>query len=207
MQHRFATSLAAAVTAIALSGCGGEQPANVTSPPVADPQTTATISALTPASSGPSPEPGQQPPTTGLPSAQFCDAGEKYLVKFPDLPRVQPPAGSTTWGTVQMCMYTSVIGDKAAPAASLGGGPLTGDSDELLKKKKLCEAANAPAPGATKIDADLVQSRGWSGWTATNTDTVQAMLCTDGHVFISSLLNVPGSTVDDALGTILAAID
>lgn len=201
MQHRFATALAAALTGIAMSGCGGEQPADdVTSPPA---ETSSSATATT----GPLLQPEQQLPVTGIPSAQFCDAAEQYLVKFPDLPRVQPPAGSTTWGTVQMCMYTSVIGDKTAPAASLGGGPLTGDSDELLKKKKLCEAANAAAPGATKIDADWVQTRGWSGWTATNTDTVQAMLCTDGHVFISSLLNVPGSTADDALATILAAID
>lgn len=206
MQHRLATVLAAALTAIALSGCGGEQPADVTSSPAADPQTTATLFALTPTPSRPSSEPGQQPPTTGLPSAQFCDAGEKYLVKFPDLPRVQPPAGSATAGTVLMCVYTPVIDDMAAPAASLAAGPLTGDSAELPKMKKLCEAANA-APGATPIEADWVQSRGWSGWTATNTGTQQAMLCTDGHLFSSSLMNVPGSTADDALATILAAID
>lgn len=203
MQHRLTTVLAVALTAIALSGCGGGQPADVTSPPAVDPQTTATISALTP---DPSSGLGQQPPTTGLPSAQFCDAGEKYLVKFPDLARVQPPAGSAAAGTVLMCVYTPVIGDMAAPTASLAAGPLTGDSDELPKMKKLCEAANA-APGATPIRADWVQSRGWSGWTATDTDTQQALLCTDGHLFSSSLMNVPGSTADDALATIMAAID
>lgn len=206
MQQRFGTLLAVAVAALALSACGGQQPAaDATSAPAVAAQTTASTSAPAPATSSPSSEPPLRVPASGLPSAQFCEAGEKYLVKFPDLPRVQPPAGGTTVAEAKICAYTSVIGDTSAPMATLAALPLTGDSDELAKIKGICETGSV-APGATKIDAEWVLSRGWSGWTATRDGAQQAMLCADGHVFSSALVNVPGSTPDDALNTILGAI-
>lgn len=104
------------------------------------------------------------------------------------------------------CAYTSVIGNTSAPMATLAALPLTGDSDELAKIKGTCEA-DSVAPGAVKIDAEWVLSRGWSGWTTTKDGAQQAILCTDDHLFSSALLNVPGSTPDDAFNTILGAID
>jgi hypothetical protein len=99
----------------------------------------------------------------------------------------------------------SVIGDLSAPMATLAALPSTGDSHELAKSKGLCEASTTP--GAITIDAEWALSRGWSGWTASKDGAQQAMLCTDAHFFSSALLNVPGSTADDALNTILGAID
>jgi hypothetical protein len=106
----------------------------------------------------------------------------------------------------KMCAYMSVIGDLSAPMATLGARPLAGASEELAALKETCGADSA-APGAIKVDAEWILSRGWSGWTATKDGAQQAMLCTDGHLFSSALLNVPGSTADDALNTILGAID
>ncbi|MDQ0673669.1 hypothetical protein QFZ36_001230 [Pseudarthrobacter siccitolerans] len=107
-----------------------------------------------------------------------------------------------------MCVYTAVTGDiSAAPAATLAGGDLAGDGDELPMVKRIC--ANDPelVPGGVTIKAEWVLARGWSGWTATKDGAQQAMLCTDGHRFSAALLNVPGSRPEDALNTILAAID
>lgn len=207
MQQRFGTILATVIAALALSGCGGQQPASdVTSAPAVVPQTSSIPAPGPDTSTSPSSAPPLRVPKTGLPSAQFCDAGEKYLVKFPDLPRVQPPAGATTVPAEKMCAYMSAIGDPSAPMATLAAVPSTGDSDELAKIKGLCEADSA-APGAIRIDAEWVLSRGWSGWTASKDGAQQAMLCTDDYFFSSALLNVPGSTADDALNTILGAID
>ena len=106
----------------------------------------------------------------------------------------------------KICAYTAVLGDTSAPMATLAAVPLTGASDELAQIKGTC-AAGIVGPGAMKIDAEWALSRGWSGWTATRDGAQQAMLCTDDHLFSSTLVNVPGSTPDDALSTILAAID
>jgi hypothetical protein len=106
-----------------------------------------------------------------------------------------------------MCAYMAVIGDITAPAATLSVMDLSGESDEIPMVKRSCEESYEPAPTITKIDADWIQSRGWSGWTTTNGTTQQAMLCTDDHAFSAALSNVPGSTPEDALNTILAAID
>lgn len=164
-------------------------------------------SATAPAVTTPSPELPQRVPATGRPSAQFCDAGEKYLAKFPGLPRVRPPAGSSTLPAATICVYTATIGDVTVPIATLGALDLAGADAEIAIIKKSCTDGTGLAPGATKIDALWVQSRGWSGWTITDGADHQAMLCTDSHYFSASLLNVPGSTPDDAVNTILAAID
>lgn len=207
MHQRFATVLTAALTALALSACGGQQPAaEVTTTQPADPQPSAATSAS--ATTNPSAETPIRVPTTGLPSAQFCDAGETYLVKFPNLPRVRPPAGSTTPSAPSMCVYTAVTGDlTGAPAATLARGDLTGDSHELPMFKRLCANDTELVPGGVTIKAEWVLDRGWSGWTATKDGAQIAMLCTDEHRFSGGLMNVPGSTPEDALNIILAAID
>lgn len=211
MHQRLATVLTAALTALVLSGCGGQQPAaDLTTTQPADPPPSAAPSASAPssASASPSAEMPIRVPTTGLPSAQFCDAGETYLVKFPNLPRVRPPAGATSPSAPSMCVYTAVTGElTGAPAASLARGDLTGDSHELPMFKRLC--ANDPelVPGGVSSKAEWVLARGWSAWTATKDGARIAMLCTDEHRFSGSLMNVPGSTPEDALNLILAAID
>lgn len=220
MQQRIATALFAAITALASSGCGAQQPSAVTPtarPPISqspmDPNASASFSATAETSSlptatatiSPSVRVPQRVPTTGQPSAQFCAAGETYLAKFPGLPQVQPPAGSVTPTGSNTCVYTSTIGDLAAPAATLAAGPLTGATEELLKIQELCDAQNV-APGASRIADEWVWARGWSGWTATSDGAQQAMLCTGEYVLSASLLDVPGSTADDALATILAAM-
>lgn len=222
LQQRIATVLLTAMTACALSGCGAQQPSAVTTggqqhavrqSPV-DPSVSATAlaAAETPspptvtATTGTLPKAAQRVPITGRPSAQFCEAGEEYLAKFPDLPRVQPPAESTARTVSETCVYLSTIGDLAAPTATLAAGSLTGAEEELAMMQALCEAQNA-VPGATGIAEKWVRSRGWSGWTATGHGVQQAMLCTGEHVLSASLLNVPGSTADDALATIVAAIE
>lgn len=207
MQQRFALVLAAAIAVLAVSGCGGQQPAtDVDRTKEAEPEPSA-LSATAATAATPSPELPKRVPATGRPSAQFCDAGEKYLAKFPGLPRVQPPAGSSTPPAANICAYTAVIGDITKPIASLGALDLAGDDAELAIIRKSCTDGTGLAPGATKIDAVWVQSRGWSGWTITNGADHQAMLCTNSHFFSASLSNVPGSTPEDALNTILAAMD
>lgn len=172
----------------------------------ADPQPSTGTSASTSATASPSLEPPRRAPRTGLPSAQFCNAGETYLGKFPGLPRVQPP-GAATVPPPSMCVYMSGVGDSSVPTAMLSFLDLSGRSDEIPKFKKSCEEGFELAPTISKIDADWAQSRGWSGWTMTNGTDQLAMLCTDDHAFSAGLSNVPGSTPEDALNTILAAID
>jgi hypothetical protein len=107
-----------------------------------------------------------------------------------------------------MCVYTALAGDLAgAPAATLAGVDLSGDSDEIPMLKRLCAKDTELVPGGVTLDAHWVQTRGWSGWTATKDGTQQAMLCTDAHSYSAALLNVPGSTPEDALNTILQAIE
>ncbi|MBT2596195.1 hypothetical protein [Arthrobacter sp. ISL-72] len=101
----------------------------------------------------------------------------------------------------------AVIGDISAPAATLGVMDFSGGSDEIPMIKRTCAGDDELTPSVTKIDADWVQSRGWSGWTISNGTTRQAMLCTEDHAFSAGLSNVPGSTPEDALNVILAAVD
>lgn len=219
MQLSFATVLTAALAALAMTGCGSQQPAPEVSssqqlaPDVSSAQSTApppstSAPASASATASPSSELPRRVPTTGLPSAQFCEAGEIYLGKFPGLPRVQPPKGAATVPTTtRMCAYMAVIGDLSAPAATLGVMDWSGGSDEILMMKRICTGDDELTPSVTKIDADWVQSRGWNGWTRTNGTNQQAMLCTDDHAFSAALINVPGATQQDALNSILAAVD
>lgn len=209
MHQRFTTVLTATLTALALSGCGNQQPSSaVPSAPGVESSTAVTSpsSTVTAAASPSSAQPSRIP-TTGLPSAQFCDAGEKYLVKFPGLPRVQPPARATSESATSMCVYTAVTGDVTAATATLAGGELADDGDELPMFKRLCANDAELVPGGVTIAEEWVLARGWSGWTATKDGAQQAMLCTDHHRFSAALLNVPGSTPEDALNTIMSAID
>ncbi|MBT2514572.1 hypothetical protein [Arthrobacter sp. ISL-30] len=120
---------------------------------------------------------------------------------------MQPPAGSPEGRGASICAYTAVIGDITVPVATLSSLNLSGASDELANIKRTCDDDSQLGPAATRIDADWAQSRGWSGWTTTIDTSQQAILCTDDHYFSASLSDVPGSTKDDALNTILAAID
>jgi hypothetical protein len=211
MQQLFTAALAAALAALSLSGCGGQQPAQdvSTQPTSGQPRAAASAWPSTSTAASPSVEAPMPVPATGLPSAQFCEGGAKYLVKFPGLPRVQPPAGSTPVPAPMMCVYTAVGGDlTGAPAATLAGVDLSGDSDEMPMFKRLCAKDTELVPSGVAVDLPWVLSRGWSGWTATTKDGAQqAMLCTGAHSYSAVLLNVPGSTPGDALNTILEAID
>lgn len=219
MQQSFATVLTAALAALAMTGCGPQQPAPAvpssqqSAPEVSSAASTAPLpssseSASVAATASPSSELTRKIPTTGLPSAQFCEAGETYLAKFPGLPRVQPPKGAAAEPTTtRMCAYMAVIGDLSAPAATLGVMDWSGGSDEIPMMKRICTGDDELTPSVTKIDADWVQSRGWNGWTMTDGMNQQAMLCTDDHAFSAALINVPGATQEDALNSILAAVD
>lgn len=146
-------------------------------------------------------------PTTGQPSKDLCGAGEKYLTKFPGLPQVKSPTGVTPVSATTMCAYMAVIGDLTAPAATLGAVDLTGDVKEAAMFKQLCSDENDLKAGFNKVDADWAQTRGWSAWTTTNAEGHLAIFCTDDHYFSASIMNVPGSTQQDALNTILSATE
>ena len=206
MQQNFATVLAASFATLALSGCMAPQPqagmptdlsGNQQSTGVASPPASATTDLLIGRA--------QQVPTTGLPSAQFCDDGEAYLAKFPSLPRVNSTSGTTDLQGTISCAFTAVPGDASVPVAYLSSLTLGDPADRAIFKAD-CDDGQL-APGATRINADWVQSRGWSAWT-TPPDTFQrAILCTKNHIFEASLRHIPGATPDDALATILAAVD
>jgi hypothetical protein len=140
----------------------------------------------------------------GLPSAKFCDDGEAYLAKFPSLPQVKSTSATTDLSGTISCAFTALPGDASAPVAFLSSMNL-GDSDDRAIFNGDCDDGQL-APGATRINADWVQPR-WSAWTAPP-DTFQlAILCTDKHIFNASLRNIPGASPNDALATILAAMD
>jgi hypothetical protein len=140
-----------------------------------------------------------------LPSAQFCDDGEAYLAKFPSLPKVNSTLGTTDLRGTIGCAFTAVPGDASVPVAYLSSLTLGGSDDRALFKGD-CEEGQL-APGATRINADWVQSRGWSAWTAPQGTFQLAILCTETHIFEASLRHIPGATPGDALATILAAVD
>lgn len=201
MQQYLATVLAAAMGTLALSGCMAPQPTtgmpHLQSTGVASPPASATT--------GPLIGPAQQVPKTGLPSAQFCDDGEAYLAKFPGLPQVNSTSGTTDLRGTISCAFTAVPGDASVPVAHLSSLTL-GDSADRAIFKGDCDDGQL-APGATRITADWVQSRGWSAWTAPPDTFQRAILCTEHHIYEASLMHIPGATPDDALATILAAVD
>lgn len=146
-------------------------------------------------------------PTTGLPSEQFCAAGETYLAKFPGLPQVKPPIGATPVSAITMCAFTARVGDMSAPVAALGAVDLTREVKEGAMFKQLCSDDSSLKPGFSSIDLQWAKSRGWSVWGATSSSGHQAMFCTDDHYFSASISNVAGATQQDAVDTILAAIE
>lgn len=198
MQQCFATVLASALATLAFSGCAIAQPnVGIQTAGVTPPPGTATTGSQT--------SPAQQVPTIGLPSLQFCDDGEAYLSKFPGLPQVKSTSGTSDLHGTVSCAFRAVPGDASVPVAYLSSLTLS-DSGERAIFKGDCDDGQL-APGATRISAYWVRSRGWSAWTAPLGTFELAILCTENHIFTASLWNVPGATQDDALATILAAVD
>lgn len=195
-----------------LSACGGQQPAANTPGPSAVQSADALPSAA--ASAPPAAEATASPsflpskvPTTGRPSEDLCGAGEKYLTKFAGLPRVKPPTGTTPESATTMCAYMAVLGDLSAPSATLGSVDLRGEVKEVAMFERLCSDEKDLKAGFTKIDTDWAETRGWAAWTKTDAEGHLAIFCTDDHYFSASVLNVPESTQQDALNTILAAVE
>lgn len=205
MQQCFATVLIAALATLALSGCAAPQPkAGTPSDLSGDQPSTGVAPSPASATTGPQPGPAQQVPATGLPSAKFCDDGEAYLAKFPGLPRVRSTTGTTALRGTISCAFTAVPRDASDPVAYLSSLFIE-DSNDLAIFKGDCQDGQL-APGATRIKADWIQP-GWSAWTAPLGNFQLAILCTEKHIFQSSLRHIPGATPDDALATILAAVD
>jgi hypothetical protein len=211
MKHRFATVLSISLAVLALCACGGQQsapdapspsPESADSLPPAASSTPPAAAAVASASSG-------QPavPKTGRPSAQLCDAGEKYLAKFPDLPQVKSPTGTTPVSVTTMCVYMAAIGGVAAPAATLGATGLAREDKGGAMFRQLCSDDKELKPGFNRMDAPWAGAGGWSVWTKTNAPEYQAIVCTDSHYFSASISNVPGATAQDAVDTILSAIE
>jgi hypothetical protein len=73
--------------------------------------------------------------------------------------------------------------------------------------KRLCSEEKDLKAGFTKIDGGWARTRGWAAWTKTDAEGHLAIFCTGDHYFSAAILNVPGSTQQDALNTILAAIE
>ena len=208
MQQNFATVLAASFATLALSGCMAPQPqAGKPTDVSGNQQSTGVAVASPPASATTDLVIGraQQVPTTGLPSAQFCDDGEAYLAKFPGLPRVNSTSGTTDLQGTIGCAFRAVPGDASVPVAYLSSLAL-GDSADRAIFRADCDDGQL-APGATRIDADWVRSPGWSAWTAPLGTFQLAILCTENHIFEAELRDIPGATPNDALATILAAVD
>lgn len=212
MQQRFGTVLAVSLAVLVLSACGGQQlAAGVPSPSAVDSAdalpSAATSAPPTAVATASAPSVPSKVPATGRPSGNLCDAGEKYLTKFPGLPQVKSPTGATPESALTVCAYMAVIGDLSAPSATLGAADLTRKTKDLAMFELLCSDEKDLKAGFSKIDGGWVQARGWAAWTKTDAEGHLAIFCTDDHYFSASILNVPGSTQQDALNTILAAIE
>ncbi|WP_144406368.1 hypothetical protein [Arthrobacter sp. SPG23] len=189
---------------LAASGCSAAQSnpdARVSSPSVpafanftpSAPQETSKASSLA--------EPPGTTPSSGTPKQSFCAAAAGYLSKFPAIPGDGGP-GSEQQGS-RGCGFGG--GDPSKPAVLLGAislttGPLAATS------KGQCEAREIPAP-FVKVTDSWIQAPGWSAFVSTNQGIHYAKLCTGSHLYNSTILNVAGSTQDDALNLIRVVID
>jgi hypothetical protein len=187
MQLRGAAALAA--IALCLSGCVPLQPLIQRGP------------APSPTSTGPS----DKIPLTGQPSAQFCENAGAFLSRFPDVPLYRPdPEVPNAMGTLS-CWYTKDPHD-ALKGVSLEAQTVKDDEDRAAFTE-LCDDGKL-GPGSTRIAAGWVTDRGWSAWIAQHDPTFsEALLCTHDQFYSVRVTDVPGATADDALTTIMAAVD
>lgn len=142
-------------------------------------------------------------PVTGEPSAQFCENAGAFLSRFPDVP-LYPPDPVAPMGTLT-CWYTNDHND-----------PLKGvileaqtvkDNEDRAAFTGLCDDGKL-GPGSTRITAAWVTDHGWSAWIAQHDPTFsEAVLCTHDQFYNIRVMRVPGATADDALATIMAAVD
>ncbi|MBT2551905.1 hypothetical protein [Arthrobacter sp. ISL-5] len=188
MQLRGAAGLA--IITLSLSGCAPWLPMIQHKP------------APSPSSTGPS----GKIPITGQPSALFCENAGAYLSKFPDLPLYRPePEIPNAMGTLS-CMYTSDPSDSDRPRVILDAQAVKDDEDRAAFTE-LCDNGKL-GPGTAKVTADWVKDRGWSAWIAAHDPTFsEAVLCTRDQFYEIWVTHVPGATADDALATIMAAVD
>ena len=172
MQQSFATVLAAALAALAMTGCGSQQPVPEVSSsqqlapeessaqptaPLPSTRASASVSATASLSSELPAEGNQQPDCR--PRTILRSRGDLSSLKFPGLPRVQSLKGAATEPTTtRMCAYMAVVGDLSAPAATLGAVDWSGASDESLMMKRVCTGDDELTPSVTKIDGDWVHS-------------------------------------------------
>ncbi|GAB3564762.1 hypothetical protein GCM10027405_21210 [Arthrobacter alkaliphilus] len=152
------------------------------------------------------PGPSGKFPVTGQPSAAFCENAGTYLAKFPDLPLYKPQPESLDASGFLSCMYTAAKGDFYKPRVILETDGLKNDADRAAFTE-LCDDGKL-GPGTVRVTADWVKSHGWSAWIAAHDSSFsEAVLCTHDHFYQASVTYVPGATADDALATIMAAIN
>ncbi len=187
MQLRSAAGLA--VITLSLSGCAPWLPTIQHSP------------TPSPSSTGPS----GKIPVTGQPSAQFCENAGTYLSKFPDLPLYRPHPEMPDATGFLSCWYTN-DGGPYRPRVTLEAQTLKNDDDRAVFTEQ-CDGGKL-GPGTTKITADWTQDRHWSAWIAAHDSSFsKAILCIQNQIYTASVTYVPGATADDALATIMAAVD
>jgi hypothetical protein len=188
MQLRAVAGLAI-ITTLCLSGCAPWRPVIQHWP------------APSPSSTGPS----GKIPVTGQPSAQFCENAGTYLSKFSDLPLYQPqPEIPNATGTLS-CWYTN-DGDPYRPRVTLEALTLKDDEDRAVFTEQCGDGKLGP--GSTMITADWAKEHGWSAWIAQHDpSSSEAVLCTRDQFYSVRVTYVPGATADDALATIMAAVN
>lgn len=158
--------------------------------------------APSPSSTGPS----GKVPVTGQPSTQFCENAGAYLSRFPDVPLHRfDPEVPNPMGTLN-CWYTNDVSDPRRPRVTLEAQTVKDDEDRSAFTG-LCDDGKL-GPGSTRITADWVKDRGWSAWVAPHDPSFsEAVLCTRDQFYSVRVTYVPGATADDALATIMAAVN
>lgn len=158
-----------------------------------------------PAPSPTSTGPAGKIPATGQPSAQFCENAGAFLFRFPDVPLYRPdPDVPKPMGTL-ICWYTNDPTD-ALKGVTLEAQTVKGDEDRAAFTE-LCDDGKL-GPGSTRITAGWVTDHGWSAWIAQHDPTFsEAVLCTHDQFYSARVSKIAGATADDALATIMAAVD
>jgi hypothetical protein len=204
MQRRCIGVMILTAVTIAASGCSSAQSnpdPQVSSPSVSvSAKSTPSVSQETSKVSGLAEPPGIMP-SAGTPKPSFCAAAAGYLSKFPAISGDGGP-GSEQQGN-RGCGFGN--GDPSKPAAILGAISLT-TGPLAAASKGQCDVKEMPAP-FVKVTDSWVQAPGWSAFVSTNQGIHYAKLCTGSHLYTATILNVAGSTQDDALNLIRVAID